>query len=188
MGGRGNLCLCPSTSTSTSYSYAVTVAVLKNVTCRVRWAQYLARWLSSLSSSSSHLLSPPSTSPDHEAAIIGGRVKSSTSTLTITTKEPAPPAAPTPLLPPYTALSPGAHLAQMIEISAKVPGSLGYLSSSSDYNYCYRHPSCSRSWHLSRVDGCVCCNVTRPPPAPGACLASTVAFAAMVPGRLGSPQ
>ena len=109
------------------------------------------------------------------------------STLTLkTTKEPAPPAAPTPLFPPSTTLDPGTRLASEFVSTARVPGLLGSPLSSSHSVSCSRHPSRSRC--MSCVNGCVCYNSNWPPPTPSARLSLTVAFAATILGHLGSCQ
>ena len=136
---------------------------------------------SSSSSPSSCLLPPPlSTSPDHEATVGGCRVKLLTSTLTTTTKEPTPPAALTPLLPPSPTLSPSADLASTVTFSMMVPICLVSPSSSSYSYYCSRHLSFSRSRCLSHVNGCIRCDGTWASPAPGVHLALMVMFAVTV--------
>ena len=105
--------------------------------------------------------------------------------LLTTTKYPAPPAAPTPILPPSLNLAPSAHLKSTVAFSEMVPGRLGSLLSSSNSDYCSRC-FCSRS--ISCLNSCVRCDSTRPPPAPRDRLTLTVTFSMMVPGRLGLGQ
>ena len=154
----GNLRPFPSTSTSASYSYVFTVTIFMELTCRAQWApwvQYLVSRMPYFSSSpySCLLPAPLSTPPDHEATVGGCRVKLLTSTLTTTTKEPTPPAALTPLLPPSPTLSPSADLASTVTFSMMVPIRLVSPSSSSDSDYCSRHLSFSCSCCLYHVNG-----------------------------------
>ena len=85
-----------------------------------------------------------------------------------------------PLIPPSLTFAPGNRIVSTAAFAVTVPGRLRSPLPSSDSDSCSRWPS--------RVDGCIRCNGTWPPPAPGGRLALMVEFAVTVPGRLGLGQ
>ena len=148
--------------------------------CRVQWAHYVAMTLSpSLLLSSSCL--PPSlyASPDNEATVRGGRGESPMSTLTMATKGARGSNTPPPTL------SDSCSRRQSYADSLILCGSTRMPRISVVIIQLRLSPPAPVLLLLPyRVHGHFCCDITQPPPAPGACLVSMVAFSVTVLGRL----